>query len=104
MILADLFAWLCWIFPVSGAIASVLLRKSSRKILDPTVIAFSALGWVMALLLIPNLLGFSNTDHQFFWFSLPGGGSLGIGMLLDPLSIILVNVVAFLGMLIMVYS
>lgn len=104
MILADLFAWLCWIFPVSGAIAAVLLRKANRKILDPTVITFSILGWVMALLLIPNLLGFGNIDNQYFWFSLPGGGSLGIGMLLDPLSIILVNIVAFLGMLIMVYT
>jgi len=104
MLPIDIIAWLCWIFPTLGGVAAVLLRKTNRKILDGTIIALSALGWIMALLLIPALLGFKNSDNALFWFSLPGGKSLGVGMLIDPLSIILANLVAFLGMLILIYS
>ncbi len=104
MLLSDLIPWLCWIFPSIGAIAALVLNKVNRKAMNITVIFLSLLGWVMALLLIPNLFSFSNTDNQAFWFSLPAGKVLGIGMLIDPLSIIIANVVAFLGLLIVVYS
>jgi len=72
--------------------------------MDITVIVLAALGWVMALLLIPNLLNYNYIDKTAFWFSLGGGKSIGIGMLIDPLSIIMINVVAFLGLLIVIYS
>ncbi len=69
-----------------------------------SVIATAALGWIMAMLLIPSLFEFNFVDKTAFWFSLPGGTSIGMGLLIDPLSIILVNIVAFLGFLIVVYS
>jgi NADH-quinone oxidoreductase subunit L len=68
------------------------------------VIAMAALGWAMALSLIPSLFNFDFIDNTAFWFSLPGGASIGLGMLVDPLSIIIVNIVAFLGFLIVIYS
>jgi NADH-quinone oxidoreductase subunit L len=104
MILLDLIPWLCWIFPTAGAVLALLLNKVNRQAMNITAIVTAALGWVMALLLIPNLLTFSNTDKQAFWFSLAGSKSIGVGMLLDPLSIIVINVVAFLGLIIVIYS
>jgi len=104
MLLLDVVPWLCWIFPVIGALAALLLNKVNRQAMSITAVVTAALGWVMALLLIPNLFSFNNTDKQFFWFSLAGSKSIGVGMLIDPLSIILVNVVALLGLLIVVYS
>ncbi|MCJ7793506.1 hypothetical protein MUP42_01085, partial [Candidatus Bathyarchaeota archaeon] len=98
--MSDLIPWLCWIFPTIGAIAALVLNKVNRQAMNVTVIFLALLGWVMALLLIPNLFSFKNTDIQAFWFSLPTGKVLGIGMLIDPLSIIIANVVAFLGLLI----
>ena len=104
MLLSDLIPWLCWIFPTIGAVAALILNKVNRKAMNLTVIILAALGWVMALLLIPNLFDFNNVDKQAFWFSLAGGNSIGVGMLVDPLSIIMINVVAFLGLLIVIYS
>ncbi len=104
MLLTDLIPWLCWIFPTIGAVAALLLNKVNRQAMNLTVIIMAALGWVMALLLIPNLVDFNNVDKQAFWFSLAGGNSIGVGMLIDPLSIIMINVVAFLGLLIVIYS
>jgi NADH-quinone oxidoreductase subunit L len=104
MLFTDLIPWLCWLFPTFGAVAAVLLNKANRQVMNITVIVMAALGWIMALLLLPNLLNYNYVDKQAFWFSLGGGKSLGVGMLIDPLSIILINVVALLGFLIVVYS
>lgn len=104
MLITDLIPWLVWIFPTVGAVAALLLNKINRKAMDGVVVTLTALGFAMSLLLIPSLFSYTYTDNASFWFSLPGGKSLGIGMLVDPLSIILVNLVAFLGLLIMIYS
>jgi NADH-quinone oxidoreductase subunit L len=102
--LSDMIPWLCWIFPTSGAVASLALARVSRRVRDWTVILLTSLGTLMALLMLPDLLTYSYIDKQFFWFVLPGGISLDLGMLVDPLSIILALVVSFLGLLIMIYS
>ncbi len=104
MLFTDLIPWLCWIFPTLGAVAALLLKNVNRQAMNITVITLGALGWIMALLLIPDLFNFNSIDKQAFWFSLGGTSSLGVGMLIDPLSIIMVNVVAFLGLLILIYS
>jgi NADH-quinone oxidoreductase subunit L len=57
----------------------------------------------MATLLLPELSSYSYIDKAVFSIALPSG-VLSFGLLIDPLSIILANVVAFLGFLIMIYS
>jgi NADH-quinone oxidoreductase subunit L len=104
MQIIDIAPWLCWIFPIVGALAALLLNKISRKAMNLTVIGTALLGWIMALLMIPSLFDFTYLDKQLFWFSLSSGGSVGVGLLIDPLSIIIANIVAFLGFLIVVYS
>jgi NADH-quinone oxidoreductase subunit L len=104
MLVTDIAPWLCWIFPVLGALLALVLNKVNRKAMNYSVIAMAALGWAMALLLIPSLFNFDFIDNTALWFSLPGGASISLGMLLDPLSIIIVNIVAFLGFLIVIYS
>lgn len=100
---ADVVPWLSWAFPAIGAVLSLALAKTGRKVQGVTVVIFSFLGWLMAVFMIPNLFGSVVVDKQSFWFGLPGT-SLRMGMLVDPLSIILANVVAVLGLLILVYS
>lgn len=100
----NIIPWLCWIFPTVGSIFPLVLRGSKSQVKGLPVVVFSFLSLVMALLMIPNLIGGGYSDIKLFWFSLQNGGSVGMGMLLDPLSIIVANVVAFLSFLIMVYS
>ncbi len=68
-----------------------------------TVIAMTLLSWIMTLLMIPDMLKFTTVDQSAFWFSI-AGTQVGVGVLVDPLSIIIVNIVAFLSFLIIVYS
>lgn len=100
----NLVPWLCWVFPTVGALFALLLAKVDRKLRDVTVTIFSFLGWLMAAFMIPELLTPKYIDKAAFWITLPNGTSVRMGMLIDPLSIILANIVAFLGFIIMVYS
>ncbi|MGA2573670.1 MAG: NADH-quinone oxidoreductase subunit L [Candidatus Methanomethylicaceae archaeon] len=100
----NIISWLCWIFPTVGSIFPLALRGRKSWVKGLPVVLFSFLSLVMALLMLPNLFGGGYSDIKLFWFSLPNGGSVGLGMLVDPLSIIVVNIVAFLSFLIMVYS
>jgi NADH-quinone oxidoreductase subunit L len=101
---SDIVPWLCWCFPIIGAVFTLPLAKVNRKVRDGTVILFSFLAWLMAIFMLPELFAATFLDKPLLWISLPNVKSVGIGMLLDPLSIILANIVAFLGFLIMVYS
>jgi NADH-quinone oxidoreductase subunit L len=104
MLLGDLVPWLCWLFPTIGAVLALLLAKFSGKLRDATAVSFSFLGLLMAVFLLPELFTYAFVDKPVFSIVLPTGGALSFGLLVDPLSIILVNVVAFLSFLIMVYS
>jgi len=101
---SDIAPWLTWIFPAIGALLALALAKVGRKIRDATVVLFSFLGFVMTVSMIPNLSGAQVLDKTAFWFTLPGNATVDVGMLVDPLSIIISNIVAFVGLLILIYS
>ena len=101
---ADFVPWLCWIFPIVGAIFPIILPGKIRGTRSVAVVIFSFLAWLMAIFMIPDLSSYNFVDKQVFWFALPDGAKVGLGMLVDPLSIILVNIVAFLSLLILIYS
>jgi NADH-quinone oxidoreductase subunit L len=96
--------WLCWALPMAGSVVPLLIKGGGAKIKGLPVVITSFLSMVMALLMLPEITSHGYVDLQAFWFSLPNGGSVGMGMLVDPLSIIIANLVAVLCFLIMVYS
>jgi NADH-quinone oxidoreductase subunit L len=83
---------------------AILLIRIGRPIRDYAVVFFTFLGFLMALLMLPEIVRAESFNSPALWISLPGGGSISIGMLIDPLSIILANIVAFLSLAIMIYS
>ncbi|MCF3653644.1 MAG: NADH-quinone oxidoreductase subunit L [Aigarchaeota archaeon] len=103
------YAWACWIIPVIGALSTPLLNRISERVRDLGAVIFSLLAMLMTLGLLPLL--FSDVEwplrSQVSWVLLPGAPILSeirAGMLLDPLSIIMANVVSVVSFLIMVYS
>jgi NADH-quinone oxidoreductase subunit L len=97
----EFLGWLTWIFPFIGAVLTPLLARINGKVRDYGAVGFSFLGALSAGLLIPFALFQTPQDLQANWIQ-----SLNIkaGILLDPLSIIMVNVVSWISFLIMVYS
>lgn len=96
--------WLVWILPFIGAAIIAGVARAGIKIRDYTAVGLALASAVSATTLLP-LLSSSFPDNeihsQITWIS-----TLGIkaGVLADPLSIIMTNLVAWVSFLIFVYS
>jgi len=97
----EVFGWLTFAFPFIGALLTPLFSMIHPKVRDYAAVGFSFLGAVSAGLLIPLMLAGSTQDVQVSWIA---SLNINAGVLLDPLSIIMANVVAWVSFLIMVYS
>jgi NADH-quinone oxidoreductase subunit L len=98
--------WLAWILPFIGAILMPVLGKIDEKIRDYGAVLFAASAVIATSSMIPGLLS-GHTPGELIltkWLTLPNGAPLEFGVLVDPMSIIISNVVAFISFLIVVYS
>jgi NADH-quinone oxidoreductase subunit L len=104
----SIYVWLVVIFPFVGALLTPLLSRLGRKVRDYAAVGFAGLSALFAfLLLIPVLRGETiSVYNSIIPTSVPWISELGInmGVLYDPYTIIIVNVVTLIGLLIMVYS
>ncbi|MEM3404481.1 MAG: NADH-quinone oxidoreductase subunit L [Nitrososphaeria archaeon] len=105
-----IFAWLAWVFPLLGAVLTPLFAAINKRVRDFMAVAFSFLAVVSTLSLTPLLLEGDVSwplQSQVSWLNVEGSPILGqikAGVLVDPLSIIMSNVVSIIAFLIMVYS
>lgn len=106
--LPSLYLWLVVIFPFVGALLSPVLSKLGKKVRDYAAVGFTALSALFAfLLLVPVLEGKAiSIYNSVIPTSVPWISELGIrmGVLYDPFTIIIVNLVTSIALLIMVYS
>ena len=96
-------AWICIASPLAGAALTPLLARVHVKLRDLGAVLFSLVAAGAALTLLP-MLGHPETlplESRLDWLDVPF--RIGFGVLIDPLSIVLVNVVAVVSSIIMVY-
>jgi NADH-quinone oxidoreductase subunit L len=93
--------WLVWILPMVGSLLVVPISRINRKAGDGIAAAFPLLAAILATMMIPDVLRGETHDLQVDWIA-----SLGVkaGVLVDPLSVLMANVVAWVSFLIVVYS
>ena len=93
--------WLVWILPFIGGAIIAGVARAGIKIRDYTAVGFALASAVSATTLIP--LAFSNSEvhSQVNWIAVL---HLKAGVLGDPLSVIMANLVAWISFLIFVYS
>jgi NADH-quinone oxidoreductase subunit L len=98
--------WLCWIIPMIGSLLMPLLGRISHKIRDLAAVGFAFSSVISTFSMIPYLLSghYPGDIKLTTWIAFPGGHPLEVGVLVDPLSIIICNVVSFISFLIVVYS
>ena len=94
-------AWLVWILPFAAAMIIPGIGKLSKHATGYVAVAFALMSAVSAATMIPVALEAAELHHQITWIE-----SLGLkgGVLADPLSIIMANVVGWISFLIMIYS
>ena len=93
--------WLVWMLPFIGAAAIAGIARYGHKIRDYFAVSFSLGSAIFATTLLPLGLSGGEIQSQIPWISTLG---LEAGVLADPLSIIMTNLVAWVSFLIFVYS
>lgn len=93
--------WLVWMLPFIGAAAIAGVARYGHKIRDYFAVSFSLGSAIFAATLLPLGLSGGEIQSQIPWISTLG---LEAGVLADPLSIIMTNLVAWVSFLIFVYS
>jgi len=97
------YAWICVFSPLIGAALTPVLAVFHPKIRDYGAVFFSFLSAFAAVNLLPDLLKPAELpiESAVIWLTHPI--KISFGVLIDPLSIILSNVVAVISFIIMVY-
>jgi len=94
-------AWLIWILPFAAALIMPGIGKLSKKSTGYVAVGFALMSALSAVSLIPVALEGHEVHSQIMWIEALG---LKAGVLADPLSIIMANVVGCISFLIMIYS
>jgi len=94
-------AWLVWILPFVAAMIIPAIGKISKHATGYIAVAFALMSVLSAASMIPIALEAGEIHHQIPWIESLG---LNAGVLADPLSIIMANVVGWISFLIMIYS
>lgn len=94
-------AWLVWILPFVAALIMPAVGKISKNFTGYVAVGFALMSALSAASLLPITLDASEIHHQITWID-----SIGLkgGVLADPLSVIMANVVGWISFLIMIYS
>src|SRR5919107_2699294 len=93
--------WLIWILPFVGAALIPAIAKKSYRISNFTAVGFALASAISAATLIPLALSGSEIHSQIPWIPVVNVKS---GVLADPLSILMSNLVAWISFLIFAYS
>ena len=94
-------AWLVWILPFVAAMIIPGVGKLSKHATGYVAVAFALMSALSAASLLPMALEAHEIHDQIMWIEAIG---LKAGVLADPLSIIMANVVGWISFLIMIYS
>jgi len=95
-----LIPWLIWTAPLAGALLTPVFAKIHPRVRDYGAVAFTFIAAVLATL---TAFAVAQGDYQIPWIS-SSIFNVNAGVLVDPLSMFLVNIVAWISFLIMVYS
>ena len=93
--------WLVWIFPFIGAAIIAGVARAGIRIRDYTAVGLALASAVTATTLLPLAFSGSEVHSQVNWI---GVLNIKAGVLADPLSVIMANLVAWISFLIFVYS
>jgi NADH-quinone oxidoreductase subunit L len=96
-----MYAWMIWILPFIAALIIPAVGKFSKISTGRIAVGFAAMSAISAAVLLPMALDGHEIHDQIDWISALG---LKAGVLADPLSIIMANVVGWISFLIMCYS
>jgi NADH-quinone oxidoreductase subunit L len=100
---AEYAAWLCWAIPLAGSLFVPLVAKLRRRSVGWYAVLVSFASVVNTVLLVPSVIG-AHGEAQLYSIPWMQAVNINLSVLVDPLSIMMANVAACIGLLIMIYS
>lgn len=94
-------AWLVWVLPFVGALLVPAVSRVSRRATGMVAVALGLASAISAASLLPMALEGGEMHSQVSWIKAVG---LEAGVLADPVSVIMANVVGWISFLIIIYS
>jgi NADH-quinone oxidoreductase subunit L len=93
--------WVCWLIPIVGAILTPLFALVHRNLRDYAPVAFVGVGAIFSFSMMPDVHAGNVVNWKIPWVT-----SLGIdlGVLMDPLSVLIASVVSGMGLLVLIFS
>ena len=98
---SPIIPWLVWIIPLIGAMLIPLIAKIGNNVRNISAVLFSFISALLAGLMLVGVFSGETVHSQVMWISTL---NITAGVLADPLRIIVSNVVAWISLLIMIYS
>ena len=94
-------AWLVWILPFVGASLIPAIAKAGKRVRDYAAVGFALASAISAVTLLPLGLHGGQIHSQINWIPML---NIHAGTLADSLSILMANIVAWISLLIFIYS
>lgn len=101
--MAEYSPWLVWLFPIVSSLWVPLVSKLGNRARDGFVISVGVFTLIFSALLIPTISSGGSTDLSVKWIRI-GGTDIRLGVFIDPLSLLFANLVAFVGLVVLLYS
>ena len=94
-------AWMVWIMPFIGASLIPALAKAGKRVRNYAAIGFALASAISAATLLPLAIEGGQIHSQINWIPIL---NIKAGVLVDSLSIFMANIVAWISLLIFIYS
>ncbi len=94
-------AWMVWILPFIGASLIPALAKAGNRVRNYAAIGFALVSAISAATLLPLAIEGGQIHSQINWIPIL---NIKAGVLVDSLSIFMANIVAWISLLIFIYS
>ncbi len=94
--------WLVWLFPIISSLFVPLVARFGSKVRDSFVIIVGAVTLMLAASMVPGAYsGKLESPPRINWIPIV---DIELGVLLDPLSVLFTNLIAFIGLVVLIYS
>ena len=96
-----LIPWLVFAVPILGALLMPVIARFGDRIRDYYAISTTLVSAILCALMLPIAIAGESFHHQVMWIA---ALDITAGVLADPLSILMANIVGWLSFSIMIYS
>jgi NADH-quinone oxidoreductase subunit L len=103
LIPAEYAAWLCWAIPFAGSLFVPLVAKFRRRSIGWYAVLVTLVAVLNTVSLIPSVIN-AHGEAQLYSIPWMQAVNINLSVLIDPLSTMMANIAACIGLLIMIYS